>query len=243
MAHVTGDVKHADLEHTAQSSMLGARTRPKSRGEHLADTIRTAIRERGLEAGDFFGTLESIREESGLARTTVSDAVKLLRDRGVLVVRPGRNGGLFVAKTTPFVRLRHTLMRFDEDPTTVADAIELRESLEELIAVKAAHHRSDNDVADLKAILEEMRHTPTWDDFMQLNWALHHRIAEVCPNSMARAVYESTLGFLTGGHAEQDGEVDATYRQTRQQVHDDLVAAIASGDARATIAAVAAHRA
>ena len=241
MAHVTDDVKHDPVD-TAPGSLVGAQSRPKSRGEQLAESIRSAIRDRGLEAGDFFGTLESIREETGLARTTVTDAVNLLRDRGVLVVRPGRNGGLFVAKTTPFVRLRHTLMRFDEDPTSVADAIELRESLEELIALGAARHRSAKDIADMESILAEMRDAPSWDDFMQLNWKLHHRIAEICPNSMARAVYDSTLGFLTGGHAEQDGEVDATYRQTRQQVHDALVAAIAAGDAAATTAAVAAHR-
>lgn len=214
-----------------------------SRGEQLADRIRETISARKLAAGEFLGTLESIREESGFARTTVSEAVNLLRDRGVLVVKPGRYGGLFVAKTTPLVRLRHTLMSFDGDPASAADAIELRESLEELIAVKATLHRTEAEVRELYGVLMRMREAETWDRFMQTNWELHRRIALICPNSMARAVYESTLGFLTGSHAQQDDEVDESYWDTRVRVHEDLVDAIRSGDTAATVAAVEAHRA
>lgn len=238
MAQITDDVQKSA---EAVLSRVGSQNRPLSRGEHLAEAIREAIRDRDLSAGDFFGTLETIREETGLARTTVSEAVKLLRDRGVLVVKPGRGGGLFVAKTTPIVRLRHTLMRVDGDPGTAADAIELRETLEELIATKAALHRSDADCRDLEAVLDEMRAARTWDAFMQANWKLHATIAAICPNSMARPVYESTLGFLSGAHVEQDNEVDSSYWGTRLQVHVDLVAAISAGDIAATRAAVSAH--
>lgn len=238
MAQITDDVQNSA---EALLPHLGTQTRPLSRGEHLAEAIREAIQKRKLGAGDFFGTLETIREETGLARTTVSEAVKLLRDRGVLLVKPGRGGGLFVAKTTPMVRLRHTLMRFDGDPATAADAIELRETLEELIATKAALHRTDANCRDLETVLGEMRSARTWDEFMQANWHLHAQIAAICPNSMARPVYESTLGFLSGAHAEQDGEVDSTYWGTRLKVHEELVTAITAGDVEATRAAVAAH--
>lgn len=238
MAQITDDVQNSPEAVLPQS---GSRSRPLSRGEHLAESIREAISERKLAAGDFFGTLESIRDETGLARTTVSEAVKLLRDRGVLVVKPGRGGGLFVAKTTPIVRLRHTLMRVDGDPASAADAIELRESLEELIALKAALHRSAADCRELESGLVEMREARTWDDFMQSNWKLHAAIAAICPNSMARPVYESTLGFLSGARAEQDGEVDSSYWDTRVRVHENLVAAITAGDVEAVRVAVADH--
>lgn len=238
MAQITNDVQNRP---EAALPRLGTQTRPLSRGEHLAEAIREAIQERELSAGDFFGTLETIREQTGLGRTTVSEAVNLLRDRGVLIVKPGRNGGLFVAETTLIVRLRHTLMRFDGDPVTAADAIELRESLEELIAVKAALHRTEDDCRDLEAVLEQMRAAQTWDDFMQINWKLHARIAAICPNSMARPVYESTLMVLSEGHVERDDDVDVSYLAERLRVHEFLVAAIAAGDTEAVSTAVAAH--
>lgn len=243
MPQMNVDVQ-SKLDHGSEGSGgLLRSTRVMSRGEQLASRIRESISEQEMAAGDFVGTLESIREETGFARTTVSEAVNLLRDRGVLVVKPGRNGGLFVAKSTPLVRLRHTLMSFDGDPASAADAIELRESLEELIAINGTRHRTETDVRELRTILEQMRGAVVWDDFMRFNWDLHRRIAAICPNSMARAVYESTLGFLVGAHARQDDEADEHYWDTRVRVHEDLVEAIRSGDVAATRAAVAAHRA
>ncbi len=238
MAQLTPDVQPIDLIHPPMDIQI----RPQSRGEQLADTIRETIRARQLTAGDFFGTLESIRQASGLARTTVSEAVKLLRDRGVLVVKPGRHGGLFVAKTTPLVRLRHTLMSFDGDPASAADAIELRESLEGLIARKAAQHRTADDIVELRDLLADMAEAATWEGFMQANWRLHRRIAAICPNTMAHAVYQSTLGFLSGGHVEQDDEVDDSYRAARYRAHADLVEGIAAGDEAAVALAVQAHQ-
>lgn len=242
MARITDDVQ----PEPHVTTVLGRAARPQSRGEQLADRIRTTIRQQQMSEGDFFGTLESIRADTGLARTTVSEAVKLLRDRGVLIVKPGRHGGLFVAKTTPLVRLRHTLMSVDGDEASAAgaaDAIELRDSLEDLIAAKAVQHRTAADVSDLNHILDDMRAADDWDDFMHNNWRLHRRIAQICPNAMARAVYESTLGFLTGSTARRDDQVDDAYWAGRLHVHEDLVAAIATGDEQQAAQAVAAHRA
>lgn len=213
--------------------------RPQSRAEQLAQAIQESLS--GMSPGDYYGTLEGIREKSGTARTTVSEAVKLLRDRGVLEIRPGRGGGLFVAHTTPVVRLRHTLMSVDEDPELVADAIELRETLEGLVASKAARHRTAHDLEDLEECLDGMRGADTWADFMQANWTLHRRIARICPNRMARAVYESTLGSLSSGRASSDDEVDESYRAARLHVHEMLVEAIAAGDENSVAEAVAAH--
>ncbi|MEW9552227.1 FadR/GntR family transcriptional regulator [Nonomuraea sp. NPDC050783] len=222
----------------------GARTR----AEQLAAALDERIRARRLAPGDPVGTLESLRAETGLAYATVSEAVRLLRDRGVLEIRPGRGGGLFVADRGPVVRLRHTLLSVAEEPGTVADAIELRDHLEALIDVGAARHRTADDVTDLRRLLGELRAAPDWDAFMRANWALHERIAAISPNAMARAVYTGTLGHLGAAspHLSDDGGTGdgtaaAGYRAGRYQVHADLVEAIAAGDEAAVRAAVARH--
>ena len=74
---------------------------PRSRAEQLADTLLQHIRQAGLGPGDRLGTLDEIRAEVGFARTTVSEAVRLLRERGAIEIRPGRGGGLFIAAETP----------------------------------------------------------------------------------------------------------------------------------------------
>ena len=215
----------------------------RTRAEQLAAALDARIRSRGLTAGEPVGTLDSLRAETGFAYATVSEAVRLLRDRGVLEIRPGRGGGLFVADRGPVVRLRHTLLSVEEEPRTVADAIELRDHLEVLVDVGAARHRTAQDVADLRDLLQRMRTAQDWDGFMRANWALHERIAALSPNAMARAVYTSTLGHLTAASSRfaEDDPASVRYRTERYQVHVDLVEAIAGGDEPAVRAAVARH--
>jgi GntR family transcriptional regulator, transcriptional repressor for pyruvate dehydrogenase complex len=216
--------------------------RARTRAEHLAAALDDRIRSRGLTAGDPVGTLDSLRAETGFAYATVSEAVRLLRDRGVLEIRPGRGGGLFVADRGPVVRLRHTLLSVAEEPRTVAEAVELRDHLEVLIDVGAARRRTERDVTDLRSLLQQMRTAPDWDAFMHANWALHERIARISPNSMARAVYTGTLGHLNGASSRFDDDpAFVDYHTQRHRVHVDLVEAIASGDEPAVRAVAARH--
>jgi GntR family transcriptional repressor for pyruvate dehydrogenase complex len=225
---------------TEQRALLAGLTAPgATRAEQLAAALEDRVR--GLGPGSPVGTIEEIRRESGLARPTVSEAVRLLRDRGVLEIRPGRGGGLFVAEQGPVVRLRHTLLSVAGEPGSVADAIELRDHLEELIAVGAARCRGEDDIPALRACLDDMAAAPDWGDFMRANWALHERIAQLCPNAMARAVYVGTLGQLTSSTARAtDRDADA-YRAARLRTHAALVEAIAAGDEDAVRAAVVRH--
>lgn len=219
---------------------MGALTQ-RTRAEQLAAALDDRIRAGGLVPGAAVGTLESLRAETGFAYSTVSEAVRLLRDRGVLEIRPGRNGGLFVADIGPAVRMRRTLLDVTDDPAAVADAIELRDHLEVLIDIAAARHRTDHDIAELTRHLDLMRSAPTWDEFMRANWELHERIAAICPNEMARAVYLSTLGYLNTTTPRTDAGDTGSYRRQRLQIHADLVGAIAAGDESAVRAVVARH--
>ena len=215
----------------------------RSRADLLAADIDERIRSQNLGPGTLVGTLEDLREQTGFAKSTVSEAVRLLRDRGVLEIRPGRGGGLFVAHRGALVRLRHTLLEVDEEPTTVVDAIELRDHLETLIDVGAARCRTDEDVADLRAAVARMGGATDWDGFMKANWELHLRIAKICPNTMARAVYSGTLGHLSASssHVLDDKSASTAYRNERHAVHVELVEAIASGDQARVGAAVERH--
>lgn len=214
---------------------------PRTRAEQLADVVEARIRESNLHSGASVGTIASLRRDTKYSYATVSEAVRLLRDRGVIEVRPGRHGGLFVADRSPAVRLRQTLLHVHADSAQVADAIELREHLELLIALGAARHRDDRDLADFADLLEQMRDAPTWDAFVHANWALHARIAQACPNILARAVYLGTLEYLDEASATYAGDSLVDYRVDRYEVHATLVRAIASGDAAEVRAAVQDH--
>jgi len=56
------------------------------------------------------GTKEDLRHRARVAHATVNQAVRLLEARGVIEVRPGAHGGLFVAPRSPAVRLGEKLI-------------------------------------------------------------------------------------------------------------------------------------
>ncbi|MEV0614573.1 FCD domain-containing protein [Nonomuraea sp. NPDC050404] len=220
---------------------------PQTRAESLAATIEAMIGERGLGPGDLIGTMDGFRDLSGYGRATISEAARLLSDRGTVEIRPGRGGGLFVAALNPIVRLRHTLLTVRGMPARVADAIAVRESLEPLVCADAARHRSKQDIADLRKLLTALRRaTKDTDRFMRANWALHERIAEITPNHLAKAVYLAMTQCISelSEHADPDAHTRPDdYLRHRLEVHAELVEAIVAGDEDRTAAAVEQHQA
>lgn len=191
--------------------------------------------------------MEELREQTRLGRATISEAARLLIERGTVDVRPGRGGGLFVAEAGHVVRLRHTLLAAGQDAAGVANALAVRDALEELIDTDAARHRTVRDIDDLQVIIRRMRaEATTRETFMRDNWELHSRIAEITPNDLARNVYLSTMAQAVGlpSHADDATAADEeAYLASRLEIHAELVDAIASGDVARTSRAVVAHRA
>ncbi|MEU4228510.1 FCD domain-containing protein [Nonomuraea sp. NPDC026600] len=218
-----------------------------TRAEALAADIESMISDRDLGPGDLIGTMDEFRDQSGYGRATISEAARLLNDRGTVEIRPGRGGGLFVAQPNVIVRLRHTLLTVRKMPATVADAIAVREALEPLIAVDAAQHRTKQDISDLRKLMTALkRATTSTDRFMRANWALHERIAEITHNHLAKAVYLSMTRCITdlSEHADPDDDSRTEdYLRLRVEVHAELVEAIIAGDVARTAAAVDRHHA
>lgn len=213
----------------------------------MATQVEQWVVDLKLEPGDRVTTMDDLRQQTKLGRATISEAARLLAERGTVEVRPGRGGGLFVAEITPTVRLRHTLLSVSQDPTRVAHSLAVRDALEELIDVDAARYRTKVDVQELEAIVERMKQGPaTRANFLALNWQLHRRLAQITPNEFARGVYLSAIELAEGSLAQPDAatsERDADYVTHRIEIHAELVAAVAAGDAARAARAATAHRA
>ncbi|MDJ0396434.1 FCD domain-containing protein [Rhodococcus sp. G-MC3] len=218
-----------------------------TRAHVLAGELEKQILDREFEPGELIGTIESLRGQSGFARSTVGEAIRLLTDRGLAEIRPGRGGGLFATAAGPVVRIRHTLLAVTDAPVSVAEAVAVREALEPLIDVDAAKYRTPADSAEMAQLLVQLAAAASrsTSEFLLANWNLHERIAQISPNGTASALYLSMTRFVrdhavTAVHDESP-ESAAEWLNSRLETHEELVAAIIAGDIPRVKAATERH--
>jgi DNA-binding FadR family transcriptional regulator len=206
-------------------------TRPEQAAEQLAELASAA------EPGTRLGTKEELRAVCGVSVGTFNEALRLVQARGLVTVRAGRVGGLFASHQSPLVRLGNSVLAIDDDATSVADAVRIRDALDPLLVEDAVRHRSASDLEELRRGLRRMRDAADALDgieFLRANWALHARLAQVSPNVMLRSFYLGLLEMIeshTLAVQSLDERPLPEYLQGRYQLHADLLSAVEEQDA------------
>jgi DNA-binding FadR family transcriptional regulator len=218
-------------------------TRPEQAAEQLAGLAADT------EPGTRLGTKDELRALCGVSVGTFNEALRLVQARGLVTVRAGRVGGLFASRQSPLVRLGNSVLAIDNDATSVADAVRIRDALEPLLVEDAVRHRSAGDAAAMRQGLQRMRAAADALDgnaFLHANWALHARIAEVSPSVILRSFYLSLLEMIESHtlSVQSVGEEPLPdYLDNRYRLHADLVSAIDEQDTRRALDLLRVHSA
>jgi GntR family transcriptional repressor for pyruvate dehydrogenase complex len=203
--------------------------------ERLYERIVSQIEERivsgELKPGDQLPPENELAKQFTVSRTAVREAIKALREKRLVEVRPGK--GTFIMNGSPGA-MRHSLgllMKFGA-PNGSGHLVEVREILEPEIAARAAVRTTDENIAAMQEAVDVM--DTALDDaqrFVEADLDFHLALAEATQNPLIPLLMDSIIDLLRE-ERERTGLVEGGLERG-QLHHKRILQAIVQHDAEA----------
>jgi GntR family transcriptional repressor for pyruvate dehydrogenase complex len=218
-----------------------SRAEPRGASDKVAAEIRAHVSRARLRPGDRIGREEDLARQFGVSRPTLREALRLLASSHLVRASKGRGGGIFVA-ATPEEGIARSVSESVAGMLSarVIDINELLESrllLEVPLAGLAAQRAGDEDLAELRRLLEE--ETASWDEVGDVDERFHAVIARIAGNRLVAAFVQWVAEVLQPPIRELIEPV--VVEDVARQQHEDIVRAIERGDPDAAERAMREH--
>jgi GntR family transcriptional regulator, transcriptional repressor for pyruvate dehydrogenase complex len=201
--------------------MAGSTVRPPAY-QLLADELRAEITSGRLQPGERLPPEPELCVKSGVSRSTVREALRLLASQHLIVTTRGVTGGSFVAHpdAEQLAEALSTGLSLLNNSAEVgfADLLELRRALEIPAAGLAAERRTDANLVELRGALFDPD-LDELDTMLAAHTAFHSAVASATGNPLfelvTRPLYhvsygEEVVGSLPDGYWEH---IDADHRE------------------------------
>jgi GntR family transcriptional repressor for pyruvate dehydrogenase complex len=184
--------------------------------------------------------------QANVSRLTLREAVKILRDKGVLRVEQGR--GTFVnppAQWSAFdaqLLASRTALTDGGRTLLVKQLVEARQVVEVGIAGLAAQRRTQPDLDRMGTVIDRMRETHQDGDvaaFSAADSAFHEGILDAAGNPFLSALFEPIRALVH--QVRVSTSHDPELRELAIAAHSGILAAIAAGDVDGAQQAVLDH--
>lgn len=201
--------------------------------EEAVEQIAEKVRSGDLAVGDRLPSERDLAAQMRISRPTVREAVKVLAEAGVLQVRRGQSGGIFVlSELVPRELLRTS---WEIRVSEVSGVLEARRLLEPRVAQLAAVHANETDFSAMRATIDRQRELAEAKDFLrqedlflQLDLKFHLVIARATGNSTVVSLMRQLFRRL---EIARDMAVHAeTIPEWVIEVHERTMDAIRSAD-------------
>jgi DNA-binding FadR family transcriptional regulator len=213
-----------------------AGTLGRSMPADLAEMLRSQIHGGQLGPGDRLPNERDLAASLGVGRITVREAIRLLVVEGYLVSKRGNSGGTFVSDLAQ--PHRAWIERVRREPQWVVDLIEYRKAVEMRAAELAASRRTQADLAEMRAAIDEGTEPESRRIFRQADHRFHVAMADASGSSRLRTAIVQARGEL---FLPTDKLVFSDhFTQTRDE-HTAILEAIAAGDPDAARSAAEVH--
>jgi GntR family transcriptional regulator, transcriptional repressor for pyruvate dehydrogenase complex len=164
--------------------------------EQIVKQIEESILKGALKAGDQLPAERELAQQFGVSRTAVREAVKTLREKGLVEAYSGR--GTFVTNgTSQAIRQSLDFMMRIGQQDGLAHLAEVRQILEPEIAALAATRVQEQHLATMReavAVMDQALRDP--DAYIEADLDFHLSLAEAAENPIILSLIDSIVGLL-----------------------------------------------
>lgn len=164
----------------------------------VADHLRTLIHRGEVGPTERLPPERELAEQLGVARISLREAIKQLRNEGYVEVRRGATGGTYVTELSrPAAAWRARMHTQDGE---IDDILDFRIALETETAILAARRHDRNDLVVLQAAIDALRDTDGRATFRQADSQFHLALARAARSDRLAEAIETSRGDLFSPH-------------------------------------------
>ncbi len=212
--------------------------KPRKAAETLAQEIMDFILENGLAAGTRLAPERQMLADTGRARGTLREALRILESRGIIEVRPGSTGGAFVRQPLPadLGAAIGTILMFEG--ASMADVLAAREDMEAAALARAAERITGEHLEQMEDSVERLlEHVADRDRFLLESSRVHAIINDVADSPVLRILNEA----LRTTQMVSTNEFSLDYRKRVADEHRAIVGALRIADTALACKLMRAH--
>ncbi|MDX2138226.1 MAG: FCD domain-containing protein [Chloroflexota bacterium] len=209
--------------------------------EQVAEALIDRIEVNGLKPGDPLPSINRLADEFGVSKPIIREALRTLEGRELIVTSNGR---------APMIKpiSGDSLRLFFEraviiDTESMIELLEIRRGLEIQSVTLAARKRTDDQAAEMRSVVMEMReHLYDPNEYTELDIKLHFLIASASRNTLMLYLIQSIRDVLRSTIKEGlRSRFSETQIRRVQELHEAVVDAVTVQDVTAAAEAMAAH--
>jgi GntR family transcriptional repressor for pyruvate dehydrogenase complex len=179
----------------------------------------------GARPGDRLPHEAELAEQFRVSRPTMREAIRVLEYSGLVEVRRGRTGGLFVGAggIPQVVSALRAFLLFDR--SSLRDLFHSREVLEVELARLAATRATAADREAMLSAIRQMESASAAEAVVSANTAFHLAVADAAGNTVLRAMMQAMTQLLNElvRHGPDDHATIALKLQGHRETYDAIV--------------------
>ena len=194
----------------------------------LVERIRSALMSGAIGSGDYLGTEASLAGQFGVSRTVVREALRMLGAFGVIEVRTGRGGGVWVAPGNASLLVNALAIQLKLIGISQHEMLDMQAAIEVKAAELAAQRRNADDLVRLRGIIADLLQMENQPDrFTARSMDFHMAVVEASHNRGLAAQFSALRQLLLPAYS---AHTDARIARAAVKAHRALLARIELAD-------------